>query len=199
MLMIQTMYIVGIPAQRLPIGDINQIVLLLLIKLSAINLKTPLLQQILALTIYLSKLKERCIKELEGKKKDIEIEIAKEQIAKPRYTREQYKEFFEKSKVADLTDHNQRKALINYFVNAVVLYDDDAIFYLNYKENALKLSLSKIKKCSDSLLNSLPRENRHPHGCLFFSSIEEDKDSKNRLAEQAKPANAKVLRNTQNL
>ncbi len=54
-----------------------------------------------------------------------------------------------------MTDHNQRKALINYFVNAVVLYDDDAIFYLNYKENALKLSLSKIKKCSDSLLNPL--------------------------------------------
>ena len=54
MLMIQTMYIVGILAQRLPIGDINQIVLLLLIKLSAINLKAPLLQQILALTIYLS-------------------------------------------------------------------------------------------------------------------------------------------------
>ena len=63
---------------------------------------------------------------------------------------------------------NQRKALINYFVNAVVLYDDDAIFYLNYKENALKLSLSKIKKCSDSLLNSLPKRNRHPLGCLFF-------------------------------
>ena len=81
------------------------------------------------------------IQELEGKKKDIEIEIAKEQIAKPKYTREQYKEFFERSKVADLTDHNQRKALINYFVNAVVLYDDDAIFYLNYKENALKLLL----------------------------------------------------------
>ncbi|MGN0004639.1 MAG: recombinase family protein, partial [Candidatus Gastranaerophilaceae bacterium] len=42
------------------------------------------------------------LQELEGKKMDIEIEIAKEQIAKPKYTREQYKEFFEKSKVADL-------------------------------------------------------------------------------------------------
>ena len=111
------------------------------------------------------------LQELEGKKKDIEIEIAKEQIAKPKYTREQYKKFFEKSKVADLTEHNQRKALINYFVNAVVLYDDDAIFYLNYKKNALKLSLSKIKKCSDSLLNSLPspRNIRVPR--LFYPRI----------------------------
>ena len=109
------------------------------------------------------------LQELEGKKKDIEIEIAKEQIAKPKYTRKQYEEFFERSKVADLTDHKQRKALINYFVNAVVLYDDDAIFYLNYKENALKLSLSKIKKCSDSLLNPLPQR-ANPNGFALFLS-----------------------------
>lgn len=57
MLMIRIMYIVSIPAQLLPIGDINQIVLLLLIKLSAINSKAPLLQQILALIIYLSEVK----------------------------------------------------------------------------------------------------------------------------------------------
>ena len=68
-----------------------------------------------------------------------------------------------------MTDHNQRKALINYFVNAVVLYDDDAIFYLNYKENALKLSLSKIKKCSDSLLNPLPQR-ANPNGFALFLS-----------------------------
>ena len=35
------------------------------------------------------------------------------------------------------------------------------------------------------ILIPLPRENRHPHGCLFFSSIEEDKDSKNRYYEQS--------------
>ena len=33
------------------------------------------------------------------------------------------------------------------------------------------------------ILIPLPRENRHPHGCLFFSSIEKDKDSKNRYYE----------------
>ena len=38
------------------------------------------------------------------------------------------------------------------------------------------------------ILIPLPRENRHPHGCLFFSSIEKDKDSKNRYYE-AKPSN----------
>lgn len=43
-----------------------------------------------------------------------------------------------------------------YIENAVVLYDDYALFYLNYKEHALKLKLSDIEKSSDTLLNALP-------------------------------------------
>jgi len=97
------------------------------------------------------------LQELESKKNDIETAISKEQAEKPKYTREQYMEFFEKYKCADLSDQKQRKALINYFVNAVVLYDDDAVFYLNYKENALRLPLSKIKQCSDTLANCVPK------------------------------------------
>lgn len=97
------------------------------------------------------------LQELESKKKDIEVQIAQEEISKPKYTREQYKQFFDTAKVADLKDQAQRKALINYFVNAVVLYDDYALFYLNYKEHALKLKLSDIEKSSDTLLNALPK------------------------------------------
>lgn len=96
------------------------------------------------------------LQELESKKKDIEVQIAQEEISKPKYTKEQYKQFFNNAKVADLKDQAQRKALINYFVNAVVLYDDYALFYLNYKERALKLKLSDIEKSSDTLLNALP-------------------------------------------
>lgn len=96
------------------------------------------------------------LQELESKKKDIKVQIAQEEISKPKYTREQYQQFFNNAKVADLKDQAQRKALINYFVNAVVLYDDYALFYLNYKEHALKLKLSDIEKSSDTLLNALP-------------------------------------------
>lgn len=100
------------------------------------------------------------LQELESKKKDIEIQIPQEEIAKSKYTREQYNQFFNNAKVADLKDKVQRKALINYFVNAVVLYDDYALFYLNYKEHALKLKLSDIEKSSDTLLNALPKRKR---------------------------------------
>ena len=53
------------------------------------------------------------LQELENKKKDIEIQIAQEEISKPKYTREQYQHFFNNAKVADLKDQVQRKALIN--------------------------------------------------------------------------------------
>lgn len=86
------------------------------------------------------------LQKLESKKKDIEVQIAQEELSKPKYTREQYQQFFNNAKVADLKDQAQQKALINYFVNAVVLYDDYALFYLNYKEHALKLKLSDIEK-----------------------------------------------------
>ena len=107
------------------------------------------------------------LQELESKKKDIEIQIAQEEISKPKYTREQYQQFFNNAKVANLKDQAQRKALINYFVNAVVLYDDYALFYLNYKEHALKLKLLDIEKSSDTLLNALPKEKEY-HLILFF-------------------------------
>lgn len=96
------------------------------------------------------------LQELEQIKKKIEADITKEKISKPKYTREQYKEFFDKYKTVDITKQEHRKALVNYFVNAVVLYDDDLVFYMNYKNNAFKLPFSKIKQSSDSILNSLP-------------------------------------------
>jgi hypothetical protein len=113
------------------------------------------------------------LQELENKKNDIEIQIAKEEYSKPHYTREQYIEFFSQAKVANIKDQKQRKALINYFVNAVVLYDGEAVFYLNYKEHAIKLKLSDIEQGSDTLLSALPRGKEHLIEMLFFSSIEE--------------------------
>lgn len=50
------------------------------------------------------------LQELESKKKDIEVQIAQEEISKPKYTREQYKQFFDNAKVADLKNQQQRKA-----------------------------------------------------------------------------------------
>lgn len=126
-------------------------------QLSKTNKKIDNMLNAIEQGIIMDSTKQR-LQELESKKKDIEVQIAQEEISKPKYTREQYKQFFNNAKVADLKDQAQRKALINYFVNAVVLYDDYALFYLNYKEHALKLKLSDIEKSSDTLLNALPKK-----------------------------------------
>ena len=107
------------------------------------------------------------LQELEQIKQKIESDIAKEKISKPKYTREQYKEFFDKYKTVDITKQEHRKALVNYFVNAVVLYDGDLVFYMNYKNSAFKLPFSKIKQSSDSILNSLPKKHRF-FGAFFL-------------------------------
>lgn len=125
-------------------------------QLSKINKKIDNMLNAIEQGIITDSTKQR-LQELESKKKDIEIQIAQEEISKPKYTREQYQQFFNNAKVADLKDQAQRKALINYFINAVVLYDDYALFYLNYKEHALKLKLADIEKSSDTLLNALPK------------------------------------------
>ena len=56
------------------------------------------------------------------------------------------------------------------------------IITFNYKNGTKTITFADLEKSglsSDLTAHALPRENRHPHGCLFFSSIEEDKDSKN--------------------
>jgi hypothetical protein len=83
--------------------------------------------------------------------------MIQEQISKPQYTREQYLEFFSKAKNLDLSKQRNRKFLIDTFVNAVVLYDDKLLFYLNYKKNSFSVKVEDIESLSDSLLCAPPR------------------------------------------
>lgn len=90
----------------------NTELLLLQQQLSKTNKKIDNMLNANELGIITDSTKQR-LQELEDKKKDIQIQIAQEEISKPRYTREQYKAFFENARVADLKDQKQRKALIN--------------------------------------------------------------------------------------
>ena len=105
------------------------------------------------------------LQELEDKKKDLELQIMQEKLSKPNYTKEQYLEFFKHSKNLDLTKQRNRKALIDYFVNAIVLYDDKLLFYFNYKPNAVQLSIDELESLSDSLLSAPPR--KPPNQAVF--------------------------------
>lgn len=96
------------------------------------------------------------LQELEDKKKDLELQIIQEKLSKPNYTKEQYIQFFNRSRNLDLLKQRNRKALIDYFVNAIVLYDDKLLFYFNYKPKAVQLSIEELESLSDSLLSAPP-------------------------------------------
>lgn len=100
---------------------------------------------------------KRRLEELEKEKKEIEINITKENIEKPVLTKEQILFWFHKLRKFDTTSVKQRKFLVDIFVNSIILYDDRIEFYFNFKDGAKTLSKSDLGKSSD-LLSSLPPE-----------------------------------------
>ncbi|WP_290913198.1 hypothetical protein [Eubacterium sp.] len=59
-----------------------------------------------------------------------------------------------------------RKMLIDTFVNSVVLYDDRIDFYFNFKDNAKSLTLSELNTVSD-LSSSSPPNVYWTNTCFF--------------------------------
>ena len=95
------------------------------------------------------------LEELEGQKKEFEIEIAKENITRPTLDRDQIKFWFHRFRKADASKPENRRRLVDSFVNSIILYDDRIEFYFNFKKGAKTLSLTDLDKGSD-MLDSLP-------------------------------------------
>ena len=115
--------------------------------------------------IFTSSTKQR-LEELENQKKELEVEIAQESINRPMLDRDQIKFWFHRFRKMDVSKPENRKRLIDSFVNAVVLYDDRVEFHLNFKKGAKSLTLKELKESSD-MLGSLPPKRkpcRFSHG-----------------------------------
>ncbi len=95
--------------------------------------------------------------ELEERKSDIEIKIAQETIKKPLLTPKQMLSWFHKLRKVDITDTEQRKRLVDIFVNAIIVHDDKIEFYFNYKEDAETLSVSSLLDGSDMVEFTPPK------------------------------------------
>lgn len=95
------------------------------------------------------------LEELEGQKKEFEIEIAKENITRLTLDRDQIKFWFHRFRKVDASKPENRRRLVDSFVNSIILYDDRIKFYFNFKKGAKTLSLTDLEKGSD-MLDSLP-------------------------------------------
>ena len=104
--------------------------------------------------IFTPSTKDRLV-ELERQKKENEIQIAEESIARPMLDRDQIKFWFHRFRKMDARKPENRRRLVDSFVNSVILYDDRIEFYFNFKKGAKSLSLEDLAKGSDTL-DSLP-------------------------------------------
>ena len=94
--------------------------------------------------IVLESTKKR-LSDLENRKKELEIEIAQEQIKHPLLTREQIEFGLTRFRKLDLSTQKGRRALIDGFVNTIYLFDDYAIITCNYKEGEEKITFEDIE------------------------------------------------------
>ncbi len=118
--------------------------------------------------IFTSSTKQR-LDELEEWKSQLEISIAKEELQKECYTRENLSCFIYRFRKLDLTEQRGRQILIDSFVNAVYVFDDRVILTFNYKDGSKTISLDEIKGSDLTALSAvMRRDHREIDGLFLF-------------------------------
>ena len=83
--------------------------------------------------------------ELEERKKDIELHIIQEEIKKPLLSREDVTFWICRFRKLDVSKPDERRRLIDSFVNSVTIFDDHILITFNYKEGETRLDFSDIE------------------------------------------------------
>ncbi len=112
--------------------------------------------------------KER-MEELEMEKSELSIRIMKEEMSRPKLTREEILYWFYKFRKLNPKKLDHRRTLINNFVNSVFLFEDRMVITFNFKDGTETITFADLEKSalgSDLNMSGAPR--RHPIGCLFF-------------------------------
>ena len=92
--------------------------------------------------ILTSSTKER-LEALETQKKELEAKIAEERLAKPKLSEDFVRFWLTRFRKLDLSQKEQRQALIDTFINAIYLYDDKMLITFNYKEGTETVSFAE--------------------------------------------------------
>lgn len=71
-------------------------------------------------------------------------------MAKPKLTEEQIRFWFDKYKGLDISKLENKRKLIDTFVNAIYLFDDKFILILNYKDSTQTVTFSDIENSAFS-------------------------------------------------
>lgn len=94
--------------------------------------------------IFTTSTKER-LESLEREKSELSVQIIKEEISKPKLTKEQILFWIYKFRKLNPKRLDHRRRLVNSFVNSIYLYDDKIIIDCNYKEGTETITFEEIE------------------------------------------------------
>ena len=83
--------------------------------------------------------------ELEARKTELGIQIAKEELAKPVITREQIICWLEHFRTFDTNKFEHRRRFIDTFVNRIFLYDDKMVITFNYNKGTKTITFAELE------------------------------------------------------
>ena len=86
------------------------------------------------------------LEHLEDEQERLEVEITKEQIARPIISREHIEEWIMAFAKSDLKNQEQKQRLIDIFINSVHVYDDKIVVLFNYKDGERAIMLEDVEK-----------------------------------------------------
>lgn len=99
------------------------------------------------------------IDELEARKAEIEVQIAKEEIAKPKLTRDQVCCYLYHFRTFDTNNFEHRRRFIETFINRIFLYDDKIVITFNYQNGTKTVTFAELE--ASGILSELA-ENGEP-------------------------------------
>ena len=110
---------------------------------------------------------------LEEQRKELQARIAEERLAKPKMKEEFVRFWLLRFRKLDMTQPEQRQALVDTFINAIYLYDDKVLITFNYKEGTETVAFGeavKAEKSSDMSARGAPSFERQivRFGVLFY-------------------------------
>lgn len=108
------------------------------------------------------------LSDLDQSKSGLEEHITENRIQHPTLTRKQIAFFLDQFKATDINDEEQRQRLIDSFVNAVYVYEDEIVLIFNYKGGTKAVNLNDIN--SLDLETSGPPKITAPFGVVIFGS-----------------------------
>jgi|GEM_PF-6256278 len=89
--------------------------------------------------------KETLLK-LEGEKESLVINISKERIERPIISKEQIKCFIYHFRLTNLDEEEQKRQVIDVFLNSVHVYNDKMLIILNYKYGEICTTFEEINE-----------------------------------------------------